>query len=921
MKLKNKSISFLLLVIMLIGLSPHQIEVNAAEVTIQGPVVYYKHTDIPKNIVVGNVPYTLIKKVHKTGKTPCMTFKQRDFCNWVTDYPTPKMRFKRAEGWEWHTPTCNIVDVTIGSRTYKVRGEVQVHRLETHCMYYAPKNMLTPAPYNGVERDVNLRGEDFYMDPAYDYNGKLSKVRVIQDHQWGDMNFGGGGAPILNSTYEYYTAWHLYQRWVTYDVYYGVYKVNESHPSLIADSVHEHVYAKDNIYWYKKGGKFIKAQTQQVYRDPYVNIERVYCLLKDTSNGKIVVSTGTNDAAWRSWDDVKDSSVVTYTNGTKIDGSGRQIRTRFVFDINKPGIYSIFTSARNKSLYWQLPSKSQGSPIDTKKKIGVDEAGPTGNISIGDSDLVEVPVDITNINDFADSNSSIEGSGFKYVKVALFPVTGSSYKGSDIWTNGVYDPITNKAHVNVKYSGMFANIYGDYNLDVYMYDNVGNVSSKRFIVNRNDDVKSSGTISVQDRAISNIPSSEILTGSVKNGKYRLKVQAIANAVPLQIPNYSDTNSDGILEIVGYKTFFPSIYFTGSGRHVSSPISTTQVTMNETRYYLDDINTAEAPTLTYNRIDTDSKVSWNQLKDLTQTYNFYLNADKNSRKELKCLDSGTVKFASGYNYHKIVLYKATGDHGETIGSPLYNNTAPITNFSMNKYRTGWYKMEVTMYDRNDNPSGTGVLWFYHDQPALYSPFDFNVGAVKDVDWEGIGSIHYGETDSPSLWKETDQVTYFPLGESSTADVTTLLPNRNGNNIAKGYAIHYDIAKENHDELDDLYVEYKFYTTSGKPLALYQNGKILNQVDMAEGTEFTKRRFSKSELSEVNDGKRFYISHFLPVNFTAKIRSTGEEYVGDVRVRLLFHSKINGVSAPIQSIDVYTVDMTKTALDDLELDKDS
>lgn len=907
---------------MLIGLSPHQMKVNAAEVEIQGPVVYYKHTDIPKNIVVGNVPYTLVKKVHKAGKSPCKTFKQKDYCNWVSSYPTPIMRWHHSLGWEWsEKPNHNLINIKLGSRTYGIRGEVHTHRVSSHCQYYAPTNMSLKVPFNNTQYTVNLRGPDFYMDPAYDYDGRLVKVRNLPEHNWGDNNFGGGGPPILDSPNLYYTAYHIYQRWYTYDVYYGIYKVNESHPSLIADSVHEHKYVDNNIYWYRKEGKFVKVQTQQVYRDPYVNIERVYCLLKNSLNGKTVVTTGTNDVAWRSWDDNKDTSVVTYTNGTKIDGSGRQIRTRFVFDINKPGIYSIFTSARNKSLYWQLPSKSQGSPIDTKKKIGVDEAGPTGNISIGDADLVTVSVDINNIEDFADSNSSMKGSGFSYVKVALFPVTGSPYKGEDIWTKGVYDPITKKAHINAKYSGQFANIYGDYNLDVYMYDNVGNVSTKRFKVKRSDDIKSAGFISVQDRDISSIPSNEVLTGTKYNGKYRLKVQAVGNAVPFQIPIYEDTNGDGILEIVGSETFFPKIYFTGSGRRVSSPISITRVTMNETKYYLDDINTSESPFLHYSRNETNSIVTWTQLQDLAQTYSFDLSADKNARGEIRNLSKGTVKFASGYSYHKIVLYKATGDHGATVGSPLYNNTAPITSFNMNKYRTGWYKMEVTMYDRNDNPSGTGVLWFYHDQPALYSPFDFNVGAVKDIDWEGIGSIHYGETDSPSLWEETDQVTYFPLGEASTANITTLLPNRSGNNIAKGYAVHYDIAKENHDEIDELYIEYKFYSTSGKLLSLYQNNKILNQVDMAEGTEFTKRKFSSSELSDINDGKRFYLSHFLPVNFTAKIRSTGEDYVGDVRVRFLFHTKINGISASVQSLDVYTVDMTKTALDDLELDKDS
>lgn len=92
MNVKNKFISLVVIILILVGFSPHSKQVDAADVKVQGPVVYYKPQDIPKNIVIDGIPYTLESKVHKTGKSPCQFFKQYDFCNWVSSYPTPIMR-------------------------------------------------------------------------------------------------------------------------------------------------------------------------------------------------------------------------------------------------------------------------------------------------------------------------------------------------------------------------------------------------------------------------------------------------------------------------------------------------------------------------------------------------------------------------------------------------------------------------------------------------------------------------------------------------------------------------------------------------------------------------------------------------------------------------------------------------------------
>lgn len=403
----------------------------------------------------------------------------------------------------------------------------------------------------------------------------------------------------------------------------------------------------------------------------------------------------------------------------------------------------------------------------------------------------------------------------------------------------------------------------------------------------------------------------VFKGVIRGGRKNLKVQAtgkITNPVP---------------------DFTPIYRFNGTGENViysnvGSPViaEVKNEKLDRTTYIDDTVNTPEAPVIQYNRSSIDSSLTWNKLEDVPRLYDFSIWTKVSDWEPFeKEIEVTQVKFMSGYKDYHFVVYPCADASGVPNGDAVIDKRSDTLECSMNNIRTGWYRVEVTMYDFNDNPSGTGVLIFYHDQPALFSPFDVTVDAVKDVDWEGIGSLDYGETQTDSNKHYFGaQHDLFPLGKNCTADGTTLRPDGTGNNIAKGYAVHYSFHKENEDELTDFYITYKFYTPEGKLLKLYKEDKLLSYEDSSQHTTYTKKTFTKEEIANMNDlSKSTYVVHFLPVNFTAKLASSGASYVGDVLVRMEFHMEIDGTVAKVQKFDLYQVDMTKTALDDIDNDK--
>lgn len=451
-------------------------------------------------------------------------------------------------------------------------------------------------------------------------------------------------------------------------------------------------------------------------------------------------------------------------------------------------------------------------------------------------------------------------------------------------------------------------------------DNVGN--SKYYYIEPAQGTPGVGINVDNTNLTQSIMNDRIFKGMIHGNRRMMKVQAIAknHNVYVWYTYTKYTDSDGIEHTESHRhEYTPVIQFVGSGLHVSGPIiyQVQSTKMSNTIYVDDTTNTTESPTVQYHRDSKDSYIYWNKLEDVIQHYQFGIKAKTrpSGSNSYEC-NFTDVKFATGYMEDRYSLYPCTPSGAKT-GSAIFDKRTGDLKFSMNNIRSGWYRAEVTMYDKNDNPSGTGVLIFYHDQPALFSPFDVSVDAVKDVDWEGIGSINYGETDTDSNKTNYGNREYFPLGQASTAEGTQLKTDGSGNKIAKGYAVHYSFHKENEDELTDFYVTYKFYTPDGKQLKLYQEGKLLSYVDTSQHTTYTKRTFTAQEIADMNDlSKSSYVVHFLPVNFSAKMASTGAEYVGDVLVRMEFHMQIDGTTAKVQKFDLYQVDMTETALDDIE-----
>ena len=391
-----------------------------------------------------------------------------------------------------------------------------------------------------------------------------------------------------------------------------------------------------------------------------------------------------------------------------------------------------------------------------------------------------------------------------------------------------------------------------------------------------------------------------------------------------------------------RDFTPVWRLNGDGAEVqfnpAQPIMVEQPHSLDTTQYVDDhYNSPTGPSnFKYDRTTTSSKLKWDSLADPTRSYWFSITSklfvDEEFQTELTTKDRCKIDFASGYDHYAIKVYRVSGNGvlpSSSSAQLIDNPHLDSTELSMDYYRSGWMYATILMYDFNGNPSGISSLWFYHDQPANFSPFDIYVGAVKDVDWEGVPyPIHFGEThnDTSDYTTDGEHVGLFPLGKNSFADHLTITQDKTkGEPIAQGYAVKYRIVKENRDELSSLEVRYQFLGEHGETLTLYQEGKTLSLVDSQEGTTFTLETLSPDKLSTLNDKEPVYISHFLPVNFTAKIASSKKDYVGDVTIRLSFvpttvdTSSNTPVQGNPQSVDLYTVKMTETAMDDLRSDK--
>ena len=410
--------------------------VQAAD-TIKSSSCYSNVSSVPKSIEEDGKTYTLKQTVTLTYNQGA-TFDVKDFSIYKGN---GYCEYNRQTGW---ISMSKSISKDGYSFTVNASGTQEYTQIITQ---YA-----SPGYY--------LRGHINYWNSSFACNTS------IQETPW-----CGGNGMIVGR--EYHTATHKMKTTFSGSAYYGIYELAKSNPDLVGHSIDGAVYTSGSVHWYKLNAIGTTVSTQQVYKDKYHFINQVYMKLK--YDGNYVVSTGTKYSSWSSSNDTLNNEYIASSSGTKIDGSGKQIRTKFNTTLKKSGIYTVYTSAQNLGGFWQNPSQSESSPINIGD-IGIDEAAPVySDISIQDKKIDDCMINITGVKDFADKSSKITGSGIKEVKVALYPVNNyDGYKGEDIWTKGIYNAATQSVYIDGKFSSHFKNIYGQYKADIKLTDNVEN---------------------------------------------------------------------------------------------------------------------------------------------------------------------------------------------------------------------------------------------------------------------------------------------------------------------------------------------------------------------------------------------------------------------------------------------------------------
>ena len=333
------------------------------------------------------------------------------------------------------------------------------------------------------------------------------------------------------------------------------------------------------------------------------------------------------------------------------------------------------------------------------------------------------------------------------------------------------------------------------------------------------------------------------------------------------------------------------------------------TIYDSGYIEDKYNQPYGPPARYeNNNSTYSFVRWNHIEDVNDVADFNLTKDANP------WDSVRRIFASGRKDYKWVLYQTNDRYGNSVTrTKVGEGTIEGNEVDVSNYKTGSYEMEITMYDYNRNPSGTTLLKFNHVQPEIKTDITdlfLKVTAVKDLNWE---SMEY-----PIKYNALD----FPLGANKLS--------KNGEGIKLGYVVNYSIENMIKHNLSDYKVEYTLLGQNGEFLSGTSNGKSFRDSDAQDGTGYLVQ--NKSHIISDRDPSpdpsnngfdaRLFFKHFLPAD-AEFYTNDGQPYRGKVLVRAkitLTEVGTNGdVGVRDYVVDLYTIDTSGTAYDDLNMDK--
>lgn len=374
---------------------------------------------------------------------------------------------------------------------------------------------------------------------------------------------------------------------------------------------------------------------------------------------------------------------------------------------------------------------------------------------------------------------------------------------------------------------------------------------------------------------------------VVDGKKKLKVTAgygyrgIADSTDINLSAFGDGTSNGVI----YSS------------------------QNELRYefYIEDIyNQTYGPNLAYNGNNIDiAEITIEHIEDIIKDYLFKLEENRHYSRfdwptqQWEYWDTGwrnltekTVQFASGRHNYRVDLVRESDKNFNPITPEIkfdgYVNEGPV---NMELMETGDYTATVTMYDYNGNPSGTSVLKFRHIKPIINEKFDLEVTAVKDISWEGATyPIKYNSVD-------------FPLG---------LNYKFKENLIKLGYSLSFNLENPAQHNISNYKITYELTDGNGSSLKAYSNGKLLEDSDSQDGTNYLTQNGNF-----IVENNRLYLKHFLPAD-AQFISVDGQPYSGVVKVKMKVYM-YEGHGYGVNTFDLYAVPSNETAYDDLRLDK--
>lgn len=618
-------------------------------------------------------------------------------------------------------------------------------------------------------------------------------------------------------------------------------------------SVKQYGYYKGDVV--KSLGLYFNKSANNIFGS--TTSDKGLSVLTDKSSG-LVIDTSTNPNGF------------TFSSNEK----GSNSKTYLVADNSIPSvIYDLYHNlTTNNSGY-------VGKVVSADDKLGIDNVGPS--IDFDGNDKIKVVDEESGLNKI-----NIPGI------ITNQPLKGKEQEVSFNWGNKT-------------------------EIEVTVTDNVGNKTTITIAKGEQQKPSTPDNQDPSDKWEGNSSAYIKVSEVVKDNKRKLKVDVSVTVSAHK--EYELTGSeyiykdDGTFEV---KDVYEWVTHPFNGKFVGSDgtvfnYTTSNVngrTFNNT-YYIDDIdNQPNGPTLSYETTSGDNRVvNVYDFEDLFHDYNFSVTGDAGGRNVIS--DSLSVRWCSRYNHFKFNLYRLTDDEFNVLSSPvtIFNNKkVPENNQILMSYlQTGRYKVQVTMFDFNGNPSGISELIFDHIQPDRYAQMEMDVTAVKDVLWE--------KENYPISYKAEESK--FPLGKSYLF---------NGNNIAKGYAVNYNFAIPESLKYQNLKAIYAIYGIDGSgqeiPLKLTSNGESLSSLDSSKGTTFLKQTNNFIKKNDI-----VYMKHYLPSNVVAK-DSSSRIYDGDIYVKVKVTADLRGNGNDFIDVGrisgiykIYTYTQTRTAEDDLEVDK--